>query len=147
MDLFFGHLDKVIEKKSYRVEAGVAIDKLVFASEMMIDEVSQSVRWHRAEFVSLEAKLDASVLDHSKGGGTLFFSRADELKDVAKLARRDLQTISTFGFSKPDKKDLAVRLNGKGGYRIVPIGEALNFDPVWDGLDLMQHFSRQITIR
>ena len=147
MDLFFGHLNKVIEKKSYRVESGVAIDKLVFASEMMIDEVSQSVRWHRAEFVSLEAKLDASVLDHSKGGGTLFFSRADELKDVAKLARRDLQTISTFGFSKPDKMDLAVRLNGKGGYRIVPVGEALNFDPVWDGLDLMQHFSRQITVR
>lgn len=147
MDLFFQHLDKVIDKKAYRVEAGVAIDKLVFASEMMIDDVSQSVHWHRAEFVSLEAELDATVLDHAKGGGTLFFSRTDELKDVAKLARRDLQTISTFGFSQPDKIDLAVRLNGRGGYRIVPVGEALNFDSVWDGLDLMQHFSRQITVR
>ena len=147
MDLFFQNLDKVIDKKAYRVEAGVAIDKLVFASEMLIDDVSQSVHWHRAEFVSLEAELDATVLDHAKGGGTLFFSRTDELKDVAKLARRDLQTISTFGFSQPDKIDLAVRLNGRGGYRIVPVGEALNFDSVWDGLDLMQHFSRQITVR
>ena len=147
MDVFFRHLDNVIDHKSYRVEPGVAIDKLVFANEMMIDQVSQSVHWHRAEFVTLESNLEAAVLDHARGGGTLFFTRTDSLADVAALARRDLQTIATFGFTQPEKLDLAVRLNGNGGYRIVPIGEALNFDSVWDGLDLMQQFSRQITVR
>jgi len=147
MDLFFRHLDKVIDKKAYQIEPGVAIDKLVFASEMLIDGVSQTVSWHRAEFVALESELDAAVLNHPKGGGTLFYTHAESLGDVAVLARRDLQTISTFGFTQADKTELAVCLNGKGGYRIVPIGEALNFDSVWDGLDLMEHFSRQISIR
>jgi len=147
MDVFFQHLDKVIDKKDYRVEAGVAIGKLVFASEMLIDDVSKTVSWHRAEFVSLEANLTADVLDHVQGGGTLFYTCATALNDVAILARRDLQTISTFGFSRQEKVELAVRLNGNGGYRIVPLGEALNFDSVWDGLDLMRHFSRLIAIR
>ena len=147
MDLFFNHLDKVIDKKEYRVEPGIAIGKLVFASEMMIDDVSRAVSWHRAEFVSLEANLTADVLNHVQGGGTLFYTGAAELNDVAKLARRDLQTISTFGFSQAEKVELAIQLNGNGGYRIVPVGEALNFDNIWDGLDLMQQFSRLIVVR
>ena len=37
-------------------------------------------------------------------------------------------------------ESLGVRAN------IVPIGEALGFDPVWDGTDLFVGFSRRITI-
>jgi len=37
--------------------------------------------------------------------------------------------------------------NGRGVDRMVPIGDALAFDDVWDGFDLLGEFSRLVALR
>ena len=34
-----------------------------------------------------------------------------------------------------------------GGYRLVPVGEALNFSYLWDGIDLILHMTRKISVK
>ena len=64
------------------------------------------------------------------------------------IINKNLQTITYFGFSKNflikyfGKKNL-----NKGIDRVVPIGQALNIDLIWDGYDLTKILSREIEIK
>ena len=67
------------------------------------------------------------------------------LYDMAPLVNPATQTITHFGFSNDELKLLAQSLIGRGGFWLVPIGEALAFQPDWDGVPLLQHMTRIIT--
>ena len=41
---------------------------------------------------------------------------------------------------------LARSINGRGIDRFVPIGQALAFGSVWDGLDLLHEFSKRVVV-
>ena len=81
---------------------------------------------------------EAVKLDRTHcGGGLLFQARTDRLLDIARwIGRRD-QTMTYFGFSAEQLRQLAVSLNGRGIDRMAPIGQALNFHRYWDGYDLV----------
>ena len=38
-------------------------------------------------------------------------------------------------------------LNGRGIDRIVPIGQALSFDVIWDGFDFFESFSKLVHLK
>lgn len=71
-------------------------------------------------------------------------SRIDE---ISSMVSRSTQTITHFGFGEEELHRLAGALVGRGGYRIVPVGEALNFEQIWDGVDLFRHATRVIVCR
>jgi len=39
-----------------------------------------------------------------------------------------------------------MHLTNRGIDRIVPIGHSLDFNAIWDGYDLVEQFSRKVTI-
>jgi hypothetical protein len=83
---------------------------------------------------------------HHPGGNVFLECQVDELLDVvAFLSRRD-QTLTWFGFSPEELRNLAVVLNGRALDRIVPIGQALQFGRFWDGNDLLQSYCRHVFI-
>lgn len=53
------------------------------------------------------------------------------------------QTLSYWGFTAGELTQWLPTVR-TGLDRLVPIGQALNFQPVWDGIDLIRTFSRQI---
>lgn len=57
------------------------------------------------------------------------------------------QTLSVFGFSEEELRKLVQVVRGRGIDRIVSIGQSLNFDNVWDGYNLFENFSKEITIK
>lgn len=67
----------------------------------------------------------------------------DEL--AVHIERRD-QTLSHYGFGQDEMRSFVALLNGRGINRIVPIGNALMFNRIWDGNDLLQAFTRKVTI-
>lgn len=144
--LFYELLSATIEEKGYRVEQHTDISKLVFANELVGKGIANRAQRCSSELTVLDSELHSAALEHVHGGGLLFQMSMDNLSDITSLVRQDLQTLTTFGFDKDEKIKLARELNGKGGYRIVPVGSALNFNSIWDGIDLLGHFSRQITI-
>jgi len=144
---FFKAIQSAVQSKNHKTITSTDVSKFVYANEMLGGKYANSARRYSADLLVLDAEPDSHLLDNIHGGGSLWQIQLPELKDVEALVRKDLQTITTFGFDNTEKQALAMQLNGRGGFRIVPIGEALNFDSVWDGIDLVRHLTRLITIK
>lgn len=83
---------------------------------------------------------------HDGNGVFLELDRPDLAGVAALLASRD-QTIAHYGFDRGDWLAVLPMLPPHAADRIVPIGQALAFGAVWDGVDLLRAFTRQIDIR
>jgi hypothetical protein len=57
-----------------------------------------------------------------------------------------LQTLSYWKIEKHSLLKLAQNPSIKGMDRIVPVGQALEFTPDWDGYRLLTDLSRHITV-
>ena len=73
--------------------------------------------------------------------------RVDSLKEIAQNVDDGDQTLTHFGFEITELIELAHLVGPKGLDRIVPIGEALAFESIWDGFDLIEDCLRRVTVR
>jgi hypothetical protein len=80
------------------------------------------------------------------GGGMFFEYEAAELNDIAQMLEAKDQTICHYEFSQTQIRNLLTRLPQRAVDRIVPIGSGLQFNTTWDGIDLLDAFSRKIAI-
>ena len=85
------------------------------------------------------SKMDLENLDYSN-----CIIRFDSEKDLAKVWKKDIQTLTYFLENIMNllinlKKDLVF----KSPDRIVPIGNALKFDVVWDGINFFEILTKQ----
>ena len=53
-----------------------------------------------------------------------------------------LQTAAVFGFDLGEVKEVLQRNRPYPALRTIPVGTALEFDPVWDNQDLIRLLSR-----
>ena len=79
--------------------------------------------------------------------GFFYECKIKDLNNIKYLIKRKLQTVTYFGYSKKFLEKFFNENNFNGIDRIVPIGQALNMDLVWDGYDLVSKLSREIDIR
>lgn len=142
----FDALTRVISAKGYRLQTATAIAKLTFLYGAMIDRPVSHVRREGNELfvVALD---DLERFDRTHPGGGLFFeARVAELSELVGFVRRKDQTVTAHGFSEAELVTFARSLAGRGVDRIVPFGEALNFDSVWDGYDLLAELTRSVAV-
>lgn len=78
------------------------------------------------------------------GGGLLYEYMTDDLDDLHGFIERQDQTLTTFGFDASRLREWARTAGGID--RIVPIGEALTFNRIWDGYDLLHEFMRRVEV-
>lgn len=81
------------------------------------------------------------------GAGLLTHAACATIGELAGLLRRDHQTITYFGLSEPDRSKLARDAGTAGVDRVVPIGRALEFGPVWDGYNLWGDLTRVVVLQ
>ena len=144
---FYTRVTDVTRSKGYAVETGVAISKFSYLNDMLAE--GAGVSGYR-----LDNTLSVLELDPEKpgmpavapGGGMISNLRLDRLEDAAGLMNRATQTITHFGFDEARLHRLAKAMRGRGGFRIVPIGQALAFDAIWDGIGLLDCMTRRIAI-
>lgn len=144
---FLARLSDAAYARQHDIATGVDIAKFVFANVALSNDVAQRATRISSTVTALSAPLNTRLLDEVQGGGSLFETTITCLEEIQPLIRRDLQTVTTFGFTHDEKLQLARMLGGRGGYRIVPIGEALQFGHTWDGIRLIDHFSRLVVVR
>jgi hypothetical protein len=81
-------------------------------------------------------------------GAGLFLERGiGELAQALPLLTEKDQTLVHFGFTEAELRAFALQLPPRALDRIVPVGRALEFSPVWDGIDLLQAFTRIVDIQ
>jgi hypothetical protein len=142
---FYARLTAVADAKGWGPTPGNAVQKRTRLYEAMLDAPVSTVSQHGPALTLLGLSAPAfpvtPVLD-----GSLFTLRLAQLSDLIPHLDRSCQTLAQFGFLESDLRVFALTLKGRGIDRIVPIGQALSFGPIWDGLDLMRVFTRFIAI-
>lgn len=144
---FYRRVQACAAKKQYALETGAVIGKFSLSNDLMAEGTSR----HYATFgnaLHVNRVLDpAAALSQTVGGGFLCDWCVDSLDEVPAAVSRQTQTITHFGLTPEQLEQLALSIGSRGGYRIVPVGQALQFDNLWDGVDLYEHMTRKILIR
>lgn len=143
---FFGVLREVVRSKGYRVELGTALEKTTSAYRAILDLPVERYTVYGNELSVLTLERLADVRAGAFGAGTLTQVAVDDLSSLRDFVRRKDQTLTQFGFSTAELRQLVRDLNGRGIDRIVPIGRALEFHHVWDGVDLMDQYTRLVQL-
>jgi hypothetical protein len=96
--------------------------------------------------LQLQRPLDTQLRGLHCGNGLFLEQSLQALADLAQqLDDRD-QTLAVFGFNPGELQAFAAALPPRALDRIVPVGQALDFDVVWDGVDLLAAFGRQVRL-
>lgn len=103
-----------------------------------------------------QSKLVSRVTNKSKelfseqaehcGGGLFFEDSITELSQLGKVVNRKTQTITYAGLDR-DQVMSGIKAWPILPDRVVPSGEALAFDKIWDGHDLLESFARFVTLK
>ena len=139
-----GLLNTTAQSK-YSNPEGQAINKMVAILNAM-SMGSTSGNWNSNSLVSVTGiSLSNSELLRP-GAGFFTIQVVKELSSIVNQIQRNSQTVSYLGFDKEKLIEFVTLLNGKGVDRIVPIGKALDFSPIWDGKDLLFEMHRLVSI-
>ena len=80
------------------------------------------------------------------GNGFLYEFFTKSLDDLVHNFSETDQTLTYYGFQQNEIKEFALKLRGRALDRIVPVGQALTFSHIWDGYNLTEVFSREISL-
>jgi hypothetical protein len=148
-EIFWKFLEEELHKKSIIDSLDIAMEKLVYEFE----SISQTTLRQKADLPKsvkpavLKVKIEElTKFRETCGGGFFFECFVNNLNFLSKYVSYKDQTLTYYGFSKEELKDFALRVNGAGIDRIVPIGQALNFSPIWDGYSLFYELSKHVSI-
>jgi Acyl-CoA reductase (LuxC) len=98
-------------------------------------------------FVGVHVR-DRAALDKDVcGGGLLRHVPVADLSEVLEFVDEGDQTVTHWGIAGAALRDFAAQAGARGLDRVVPIGEALAFDVVWDGFHLVDDMLRRVRVR
>jgi hypothetical protein len=131
------------QQKAYRVQPQTRLNRFSFACRVVLDGRAGGYR-DLGEFVVLDMNTAHGFEREHCGGGLIFQTHVQGLAELEPFISRRDQTMTYFGFDTAELAAFAQRLNGLD--RIVPVGQALNFNRFWDGYDLLQELTRHVSI-
>ncbi|MDN4492217.1 acyl-CoA reductase [Ureibacillus aquaedulcis] len=143
---FWSAFENKIKNKQYELMAATQVLKyttsLWMATETDVKHIENGKYFSRLQVtdVPLEAR------ERHCGGGLFFEYDVEYLSDLPKVIIDKDQTLAYFGFEYSDLESLVNSITTRGLDRIVPIGQALNFDGVWDGQSFLKSFTREVVI-
>lgn len=143
---FWSLFEKVILQKQYELMAATQVQKfatgLWLAAEREATEVKQGTFYSRISF----EQIPQVARERHCGGGLFFECAATDLSEVSKMIVDKDQTVTYFGYTEEELIDFVSRISTRGIDRVVPIGQALHFDGVWDGQSFLRSFTREVVV-
>ena len=142
--------DKVNEQTAIQVKDSQNMNRYVSATSMSIKKAidTSEFTFDSKKVTFLEGLLgnDNSFRDNHFGEGLVIQYFVKDLEQVSKYVNEKDQTVSVFGFSNDELIKFIDTINNRGVDRVVPIGTSLEFEHIWDGNDLFETMSRNISI-
>lgn len=138
-------LRQAAAERGFVVEPATALAKYAACQRLAMDVTVSQVDWGDGLLAVVDLAPHWPQNDHT-GGGLLLQTRVAALTDLVPIVDLHVQTMSQYGFSREELTGFVRHINGRGLDRIVPLGAAMDFAPVWDGYDLLSEFTRAVTI-
>jgi Acyl-CoA reductase (LuxC) len=142
---FLADVGEHAERKQYEVQPATRMNRFTFACQEALEGRASTYEDLGVLTVLGVDRFDQLSRDHC-GGGLIFQYRLRALAELVPFVARRDQTMTYFGFEPEELRAFAQKLNGRGVDRIVPLGQALNFNRFWDGNDLLLQFMRYVYI-
>ncbi|URM33473.1 acyl-CoA reductase [Cytobacillus firmus] len=146
-DRFWTQLNSYLDEHLEEYSPALQVQKLTTGYSLS-DKESVVNFLHLPNFSRLKVNnIDLDIRERHCGGGLFVELDLPQLYDLIPFLDDKDQTLSYFGFTKSQLMEFAEGVGNRSIDRIVPIGQALDFEGIWDGYDLLMHFTREIVIR
>lgn len=142
-------LRQAIERRGFTLEAANALAKYAACQRLAMELPVAGIDWGEGTLAVVDLKEGEPLqwpTEPFVGGGLLLQAHVADLMALTPLISPRTQTLAQFGFDVEQLEHFLRMLNGRGIDRIVPLGSAMNFAPIWDGYDLLCEFTRLVTI-
>jgi hypothetical protein len=146
-ELFWRLMDRAVEEQHPELTPAWQVQKLAASYALAAEHETNRVDWRPAFARVIMDGLPEGARERHCGAGLIYECRYADLAEVASMVVDADQTLTYFGYSREELADFVRLIPARGIDRIVPIGQALNFDAVWDGQNFLQSFSREVVIR
>lgn len=144
---FWENLDILVKKKYEPPSISVIDNSSRLVADLMENKNIKSFKkFNKSLYVmSIKSLRNESLIKKTKWG---FFYECNikDLNEIRFITNKKLQTITYFGFSKKYLKSFFKKNNFNGIDRVVPFGQGLNINLIWDGYNLDKILSREIEI-
>jgi hypothetical protein len=135
----------VFLKENYRADiasiASLKLNRMV--DDAMGEVITEQVGDNYLRFLRLNNDVDEAAL-HGCGGGYFYYKQIESVAQLHQLRKPKVQTICFFGLEENELELLYDLSNGEGIDRIVPLGNALIFNYIWDGYNLFDELSKKV---
>jgi hypothetical protein len=141
---FFAELQDVVRTRGYTTDPSQVMEKLSAAA--LIAAMSDTAVFNRIspELMSITCQYNSDIRTSTCGGGFFAVAYINSLEELGEMAASSDQTLTHAGFDSGEIKAALNAIRGRGFDRVVPIGQALQFEPIWDGMNLLNEFSRTV---
>jgi len=143
---FETELESEVARRRFDPPVASAVHRRTYAFGLAASADVRVSLEHRG-FVSVHVR-DRAALDKDVCGGGLFrHVPVDHVADVLAFVDEGDQTVTHWGLDGGTVRAFAAGAGARGLDRVVPVGEALAFDVVWDGFHLIDDVLRRVRVR
>jgi hypothetical protein len=139
-------LQAEVSRRQFEPSVSSAVHRRAYAFGMAASADVRVVLEHPG-FVGVHLRDRAALDKDICGGGLVRHVAAARLSDVLAFIDEKDQTVTHWGFEGEALRDFAAAAGSRGLDRVVPIGEALAFDVVWDGFHIIDDMLRRVRVR
>jgi hypothetical protein len=139
-------LQAEVERRHFKPMVSSAVHRRTYAFGMAASSDVRVVLEHPG-FVGVHLRDRTALEKDICGGGLLRHVPVTRLSDVLAFVDEGDQTLTHWGVDGVALRDFAAAAAARGLDRVVPIGEALAFDVVWDGFHLIDDMLRRVRVR
>jgi hypothetical protein len=138
--------DLAIQK--YDLQPAVSVDKYIQLCKDAVayDTIASIKRSENVLYRVAFSSLPSGDLTRFRGKGGYFYEYdLQNLEELIPFINTKYQTITYFGLDSKNVKEIILKYRLRGIDRIVPVGTALDIGLTWDGYDLIDMLSREIS--
>jgi hypothetical protein len=139
---FWISLDEIVAR-DYRMKPIQAVDK--YTSFCMLGMLRDKVHLISENNYVVRVEVDRlfpELMDYKNGGGYFFEYIATDLCEIIPILGKQCQTVSFLGESKERIKEIVFENGVRGVDRIVPLGQTMGLEFIWDGYKMIENMSR-----
>ena len=148
LQTFWQDLEVYVQHRNHGAYASSAMLRLTGAQSLAAAGVEIMEVKELSSFTVLKvSRLGVEIHDHHFGHGLFVEQKVATLEALTSVLDSKYQSLTYIGISKEEIAEWLGLSGGCGLSRVVPVGQSLTFETVWDGYDLMAEMTRQVTVR
>jgi hypothetical protein len=141
-----GALLAVVQNRKYESTISEVVQRFSQACSIS-SESSSKVNWHGGVFTSVvQSQISPGEEKGSCGGGFVRHVSICTVDELSRYVSPSDQTVTYYGLNDDQLQVVAEACGTMGVDRVVPVGQALDFSPIWDGFDLIGDLIRRVQV-